>query len=1329
MIATQAHPDFPPQQRITIVHAPGSCAPADASAGSLAAAADPRACGAKAPARKTSGKNAKRAVVLFSEARDGCLVGGVWTEKETRLSDCEKPRGELSAGDGSGVFSLAPTAADYSYDMTRGSSGVDGQAGGGTAGRRCRSTNSGTGYELFDEGRPRARELPSLRCFSGPCSSERIERRTDGPSGREEPSRTEDRSGGGRRQGAERGKTGMRAVGSRQQQSSGAAAGGGRSNVGGARESAVELQKREADGGMSLEMREALQQQRRNEVKIMCVFCLMFALEVFVNFDSGVVPAILLTLQEHFHMDGAAAGLLGSLPYIGLVASSPFVGRGLTTFSPKWFCLITMVVNLLATGLLGLAYYKWMLFLSRLLIGLSQSGFSIYAPVWVDQFAPAEKLTLWMGLAQGGVVVGTMLGCVIAGSFDTAARNGVQSISWRYALLIQAIALFILLAIWLCVPQRFVDINMAQSLGDTPHDAAYADAAGAALLEEAEEGDGVGKRQGSAETMASASGVDSSPVHLASSPRFPREDTEGESERSPSVSGPEARRAGRAREAPEAARDEEESQAEAAGVESAGGKRYSGSRSRRLSALQMTMVPLPARRATADDEEAGRGGDAAAAGGGGAAQTGGAPRGAKVPRRVRSSECSSCESIPQFRKDLISNLLPLDFIATSPTFTRRASQTNPGPAPGSVNAARAAISSAATAGGSDAAVPRPTGDVPVTLLDLSDIQQASTGADYLVSGSPESARELTTLSRLGPPPSSSPEAAAAAAAALEEGRELLPGEGATRRRSRNASSSAQRVSFSHPMLRGDHRSCASVPEMGLGQPHGPRGARAGPGASLSLAQISARHPLVGGGLRASSISGAAEPAGGNLNRAGSTVSEVQYQMTFLTPHSTTLAFEAFNWAAGTADPLLLVRTDGRPQGAAEGGTGEVGGVAGGPSVFVPSLAHRRRSTASSSVSEHVQAARLPGGAGSLRERPAVGRPTTEAPGAATTLESEEAGGGVRGGRTERSSSSAAPVASLVGRRRRTGSDAEDRAREGAADLEGASSQAGGDADDGDWVASTRRRSTSSSTGQRRLTALATGGAALEPEPHVEALSTAPRTFGVWQSIQMLFESPIYVCVTVALCALFFEVTAIQFWSITYFQQELKVPGAQVLLAFNVTAATAPIVGVLAGGWFIDYLGGYKNEKGMLRTLLILGSWAVICLIFGLCASWVANFVAIICFIWGILFFGGGILPAATGIVIASVPLEVRAFGSGFCMMIYNVFGYVLGTLVPGAIIQAAGLTWGMRVVFLWSIFGVGGLLAASIVAWRLRIKPAYVSYRDEARVNSEVEIQEVRREE
>lgn len=50
-----------------------------------------------------------------------------------------------------------------------------------------------------------------------------------------------------------------------------------------------------------------------------------------------------------------------------------------------------------------------MLFFSRFIIGLTQAGFTIYAPVWIDRYAPADKLTLWMGLAQVGVVLGTVV--------------------------------------------------------------------------------------------------------------------------------------------------------------------------------------------------------------------------------------------------------------------------------------------------------------------------------------------------------------------------------------------------------------------------------------------------------------------------------------------------------------------------------------------------------------------------------------------------------------------------------------------------------------------------------------------------------------------------------------------------------------------------------------------------------------------------------------------------------------------------------------------------------------------------------------------------------
>lgn len=43
---------------------------------------------------------------------------------------------------------------------------------------------------------------------------------------------------------------------------------------------------------------------------------------------------------------------------------------------------------------------------SRLLVGVTQAPFVIFAPVWVDEFAPPKKAALWMGVMQGAAVVG-----------------------------------------------------------------------------------------------------------------------------------------------------------------------------------------------------------------------------------------------------------------------------------------------------------------------------------------------------------------------------------------------------------------------------------------------------------------------------------------------------------------------------------------------------------------------------------------------------------------------------------------------------------------------------------------------------------------------------------------------------------------------------------------------------------------------------------------------------------------------------------------------------------------------------------------------------------
>lgn len=227
---------------------------------------------------------------------------------------------------------------------------------------------------------------------------------------------------------------------------------------------------------------------------------------------------------------------------------------------------------------------------------------------------------------------------------------------------------------------------------------------------------------------------------------------------------------------------------------------------------------------------------------------------------------------------------------------------------------------------------------------------------------------------------------------------------------------------------------------------------------------------------------------------------------------------------------------------------------------------------------------------------------------------------------------------------------------------------------------------------------------------------------------LALSNPLYVCVTISLCALFFEVTAIQFWSIKYFQQVMKVRIAAasrvesdrrrearlvwwevavgdvqilqhshgtVLIAFNATAATAPILGVLSGGWCFDRLGGYKTAAGLRRSLTLLLGLAVFCCLCGAGAALSAaltarahrpgappsnaGFACLVLSVWLLLFAGASALPAAAGVVIAAVPARARAFGSGFCMMVYSIFGYVLGAFLPGVFIQLIGLEAAMRV--------------------------------------------------
>merc|ERR1712187_784078 len=129
----------------------------------------------------------------------------------------------------------------------------------------------------------------------------------------------------------------------------------------------------------------------------------------------------------------------------------------------------------------------------------------------------------------------------------------------------------------------------------------------------------------------------------------------------------------------------------------------------------------------------------------------------------------------------------------------------------------------------------------------------------------------------------------------------------------------------------------------------------------------------------------------------------------------------------------------------------------------------------------------------------------------------------------------------------------------------------------------------------------------------------------------------------------------------------------------------------------------------------------ICCLFGLFATTVGILVSfcllywlVVAGFWIVLFFGGAILPPATGMLITVVDPETRPLANAFSMFIYNIFGYALGSFLPGLVMQfltrhgtlgneLSVEQWGMRLILWWAVFGCLGMFFAWIFARKKKV--------------------------
>mmetsp|Transcript_19323 Transcript_19323/g.51997 ORF Transcript_19323/g.51997 Transcript_19323/m.51997 type:complete len:588 (-) Transcript_19323:311-2074(-) len=216
-------------------------------------------------------------------------------------------------------------------------------------------------------------------------------------------------------------------------------------------------------------------------------------------------------------------------------------------------------------------------------------------------------------------------------------------------------------------------------------------------------------------------------------------------------------------------------------------------------------------------------------------------------------------------------------------------------------------------------------------------------------------------------------------------------------------------------------------------------------------------------------------------------------------------------------------------------------------------------------------------------------------------------------------------------------------------------------------------------------------------------ASSPRApLGMGAMLRALLSSPVYVYVLLCLSSIFFIVSGIQYWVTIFLLDHFHMPQGTVVLSFALVSSTGPLLGVLAGGWLVDRVGGYDNHA---RCLRVLANYTLVGILLAAGIALSESAVVVIILIWCLLVVGGAVLAPATGVLITAVPAHVRTFASAISMMSYNVLGYFLAPLLSGVVIEYYGIHWGFRLVVSWVVFSCAFLFLAVCAADQAQANP------------------------
>ena len=224
----------------------------------------------------------------------------------------------------------------------------------------------------------------------------------------------------------------------------------------------------------------------------------------------------------------------------------------------------------------------------------------------------------------------------------------------------------------------------------------------------------------------------------------------------------------------------------------------------------------------------------------------------------------------------------------------------------------------------------------------------------------------------------------------------------------------------------------------------------------------------------------------------------------------------------------------------------------------------------------------------------------------------------------------------------------------------------------------------------------------------EITKTSNTLIDLWRQLPQILCCKIFIFMSIGNTVAFFGMRVIQFYADKYMDLVLKIEESRKFFYYIVLCMTGPVLGIIICGIIMTKIGGYASKNGMIFILIL-----------NIIAAFISIFITVTLnsFIslgsaWLFLFCYAAVTPLQGGVIISSLPKELKGNGYSINMFFLNALGSFPSSYVFALICdfikdhypKKGDMRYRttMRITMFYNFFGLALIIIASIFRFKLK---------------------------